>query len=154
MIKSCSFTKNESGCSAAWLRPTHCNPMDCSPLGSSVYGIFHASILELVAISYSRGSSQPRDLTQVFCTSCIGRWILYHWSTWEAWSILNLIKKNNFERNLITVSVISFEIRCIKAISQLQWLNIDLAFVVVIVVTLGVYNFRSYIIASIPLICN
>ena len=63
MIKSCSFTKNESVCSAAWLCPTHCNPMDCSPLGSSVYGIFHASILEVVAISYSRGSSQPRDRT-------------------------------------------------------------------------------------------
>ena len=34
---------------------THCNPMDCSPLGSSVHGIFQARILEWVAISYSGG---------------------------------------------------------------------------------------------------
>ena len=45
--------------------PTLCNPMDCSPPGSSVHGIFQARILEWVAISFSRGSSQPRDRTQV-----------------------------------------------------------------------------------------
>ena len=44
---------------------TLCNPMDCSPPGSSVHGIFQARILERVAISFSRGSSQPRDRTQV-----------------------------------------------------------------------------------------
>ena len=44
---------------------TLCNPMDCSPPGSSVHGIFQARILEWVAISFSRGSSQPRDQTQV-----------------------------------------------------------------------------------------
>ena len=37
-----------------------CNPMDCSLPGSSVHGIFQARILEWVAISISRGSSQPR----------------------------------------------------------------------------------------------
>ena len=36
-------------------------PMDCSLLGSSVYGIFQARTLEWVAISFSRTSSQPRD---------------------------------------------------------------------------------------------
>ena len=45
--------------------PTLCDPMDCSPTGSSVYGILQARILEWVAIPFSRGSSQPRDLTQV-----------------------------------------------------------------------------------------
>ena len=40
---------------------TLCDPMDCSLLGSSVHGILQARILEWVAISYSRGSSQPRD---------------------------------------------------------------------------------------------
>ena len=44
---------------------TLCDPMDCSPLGSSVHGIFQASVLEGVAISFSRGSSRPRDQTQV-----------------------------------------------------------------------------------------
>ena len=40
-------------------------PMDCSPPGSSVHRVFHARILEWVAISYSRASSQPRDQTRV-----------------------------------------------------------------------------------------
>src|SRR5574337_612499 len=41
--------------------------MDCSPPGSSVHGILRARILEWVAIPFSRGSSQPRDQTQVSC---------------------------------------------------------------------------------------
>ena len=45
--------------------PTLCNPRDCSPPGSSVCGIFQAIVLEWIAISFSRGSSQPRDQTQV-----------------------------------------------------------------------------------------
>ena len=40
---------------------TCCNPMDCSLPGSSVNGIFQAIVLEWIAISFSRGSSQPRD---------------------------------------------------------------------------------------------
>ena len=40
--------------------------MDCSPPGSSVCGIFQARILEWVAVSFSRGYSQPRDQTQDF----------------------------------------------------------------------------------------
>ena len=63
---------------------TLCNPMHCSPPGSSVHGILQARILEWVAMPSSRGSSWPRDQTQVSCTACIGRWILYHWDTWEA----------------------------------------------------------------------
>ena len=55
--------------------------MDCSPPGSSVHVISQARILKWVAISSSRGSSWPRDRTLV---SCICRWILYQWSTWEA----------------------------------------------------------------------
>ena len=58
-----------------------CNPMGCSPPGSCVHGIFQTRILEWVAISSSRGSSQPRDWISV---SCIGRQILYHWAPWEA----------------------------------------------------------------------
>ena len=40
---------------------TLCDPMDCSQPGSSVHGISQARILEWVAISFSRGSSQPRN---------------------------------------------------------------------------------------------
>ena len=47
--------------------PTLCNHMDCGPPGSSVHGIFQARILEWIAISFSRGSSQARDQTQVSC---------------------------------------------------------------------------------------
>ena len=43
-----------------------CDPLDCSLPGSSVHGILQARILEWVAISFSRGSSQPRDQTPVF----------------------------------------------------------------------------------------
>jgi len=41
--------------------------MDCNLPGPSVYGILQARILEGVVIPFSRGSSQPRDRTQVFC---------------------------------------------------------------------------------------
>ena len=58
--------------------PTLCNPMDCSPPGSSVHGISQARILEWVAMSFSRGSSPPRDKTHL-----LGRWIPYHWVTKE-----------------------------------------------------------------------
>ena len=60
---------------------TLCNPMDCSPPGSSVHGILQARILELVAISLSRGSSQPKDQTQV---SCIAGGFFTTWANREA----------------------------------------------------------------------
>ena len=47
--------------------PTLCYPMECSPPGSSVLGILRARILEWIAISLSRGTSRPRDQTQVLC---------------------------------------------------------------------------------------
>ena len=46
-------------------RLTLFDPMDYSPLGSSVYGILQARILEWVAIPFSRESDRPRDWTQV-----------------------------------------------------------------------------------------
>ena len=59
-----------------------CDPMD--PPGSSVHGIFQARILEWVAISYSRGSSRPRDRTCVSHVSFTGRQNLYHHATWAS----------------------------------------------------------------------
>ena len=64
--------------------PTLCDLKNCSPPGSSIHGNLQAKILEWFAISYSRASSWSRGQTYVFCVSCIGRWILYHWATWEA----------------------------------------------------------------------
>ena len=51
------------------LSPTLCNPMDCSPPGSSVHGILQVRILEWVAIPFPRGSSHPRYQNQVSCIS-------------------------------------------------------------------------------------
>ena len=62
-------------CSVSQLCPTICNPMDCSLPGSSVHGILQARILEWIAISFSRGSLQPRGWILV---SYIGRQALYH----------------------------------------------------------------------------
>ena len=63
--------------------PTLCNPIDCSPPGFSVRGIFQIRTLEWAAISCSRESSWTRDQTHIFCT---GRQILYCWATKEALS--------------------------------------------------------------------
>ena len=57
--------------------------MDCSPPGSCVHGILQARILEWVAISFSRGSPQPKDRTLVFYFCIAGRFFT-HWVTWEA----------------------------------------------------------------------
>ena len=46
-----------------------CDPMDCRPPGSSVHGILQARILEWVAISFSRRSSQPKNQMWVSCTA-------------------------------------------------------------------------------------
>ena len=61
LIKSihCKF-KNLNKC------PTHCDHMSCR-----VHGILQARILEWVAFPFSRGSSQPRDRTQVSCTASV-----------------------------------------------------------------------------------
>ena len=71
----------------------------CDPMDYRVHGILQARILEWIAYPFSRGSSQPRDQTQVYCT---GRWILYHWASREAlhhftaesvtWSVQDLLK--------------------------------------------------------------
>ena len=53
------------------LCPTLWDPMDCRLPGSSVHGIFQAIVLEWIEISFSRGSSQPRDWTWVSYISCI-----------------------------------------------------------------------------------
>ena len=67
--------------------PTLCDPVDCSLQGSSVHGIFQARVLEWVAISFSSGSSQPRDRTQV---SCIAGRRFTIWATREALSLSKL----------------------------------------------------------------
>ena len=77
-IAKVSFCPNTIFVVVVWLQShvrLFCDPMDCSPPGSSVHGILQARILEWVTISFFRGSSQPRDGTCIFC---IGKQILYH----------------------------------------------------------------------------
>ena len=61
--------------------PTLCDLMDCGPPASSSHGIFQARTLEWVAISFSKGSSQSRDLTQV--SHIVGRLFII-WATSES----------------------------------------------------------------------
>ena len=71
--------------------PTLCDPMDCSLPGSSVPGILQAGILEWVALSFSRRSSQPRDRTWV--SRIAGRRFTI-WVTREVLSAKELILLN------------------------------------------------------------
>ena len=69
---ACAHAKSLESCL------TLCDPMDCSPAGSSVHWILQARILEWVPMPSSRVSSRPRDQTWVSYVSCIDRWLLYH----------------------------------------------------------------------------
>ena len=82
-LLQCMKVKSER--EVAQLCPTLRDPMDCSLPGSSVHGIFQARVLEWIAISFSRGSSRPRDWTQVSCI--IGRRFTL-WATREAPSFI------------------------------------------------------------------
>ena len=83
--------------------PTLCDPIDT--LGSSVHGILSVRILEGVAIPFSRGSSQPRNQTQVFCIA--GR-VTIIWGTREdpkrSIIILNVYEHKNKTLNCVTKS--------------------------------------------------
>ena len=74
---------------------TACDPVDYSPPGSSAHGILQAKILEWVAISISRRSSQPRNQTWV--SHVAGRYFSI-WATWEAtieaWKYTNIAQKS------------------------------------------------------------
>ena len=76
-------------CSVTKSCPAFCDPIDCSPPGSSVHRIFQARILEQVVIFFSRGSSPPRGWTHICCIAgrffttelpekrvCVGYWLL------------------------------------------------------------------------------
>ena len=74
---------------------TLCNRLDCSLPGSSVYGIFQARTLERIAISYSRGSSWPRDWTHV---SCIAGVFFTVWATSETREEMNSLKNSEMKK--------------------------------------------------------
>ena len=97
--------------SCSFLFETHCDPMNCSPPGSSVHGIFQARIVGWVAISYSKGSSQPRDQTNVSCISCTGRQILQHSATSEAHKCLKCTKNEEMKEMETLHTFVSFYLK-------------------------------------------
>ena len=86
-----------------------------SPDSFSVHGIFQAKVLEWVAISFSRGSSQPRDRTRV---SCIGRWILYHYTIWEA-PVRDAFSAPAFHQQLTGICPLLAYTHCLNLIREL-----------------------------------
>ena len=87
LVRRC-FSLSEKWVLVTQSCPTLYDPMDCSPLGSSIHWIFQVGILEWVAISSPKAISQPRDLTYVSCASCIRRCIFYYLATQDTvvWS--------------------------------------------------------------------
>ena len=81
---------------------TLCAPMDCSLPGSSVRGIVPARVLDWVAISFSRGSSQPRDRTRV--SHIVGRRFTI-WATREVLSLLVNLLTNEYLSILLSVKL-------------------------------------------------
>ena len=80
----------------AQLYPTLCDPLGYNLPGSSVHGILQARILEWVAISFSRGSSQPRDQTRV---SCITGIFFTSWTSREAQGMPNYFQNGFWKPN-------------------------------------------------------
>ena len=92
-----AFTKNTSKCTLSRVRLFACDPMDCSPPGSSVRGILQARVLEWVAMPSSRGSSRPTDRTRI-CSPCLlrllhFRQLINHWATGKAHLLLSVLCK-------------------------------------------------------------
>ena len=85
--------------------PTLCDPMDCSLPGFSIHGIFQARILEWVAISFSRGSSWPRNQTWV---SCIAGKCFILWATREALVCSPYILVSLYSAWLMTLNISSY----------------------------------------------
>ena len=80
-VFQCMKMKSESDVAQSFLTP--CDPMDCSLWGFSIHGIFQARVREWVAISFSRGSTQPRDWTWV--SHIAGRHFTF-WATREGYT--------------------------------------------------------------------
>ena len=96
-----------------------CNLVDCSPPGSSVHGILQVRVLEWVAISFSRGSSGPRDRTQV--TDIAGRGFNLWATRTDPWHT------GDWHKNTINALVGKCQHFIIKSMMNLLKINLKLA---------------------------
>ena len=94
--------------------------MDCSLSGSSVHGIFQVRVLEWIAISFSRGSSQPRNRTQV--SHIAGRHFL---GKPKKATILNKIKKNNNNYSITIVGGLNIKCWNVQQSSAIHWFKLS-----------------------------
>ena len=92
-INNCDLTSFGRAHEVTQSCPTLCDPIDCSLPGSSVHGIFQATVLEWIAISFSRGSSRPRAWTQV------SRIVDRHFTVWATREVKGNHKKKK-KKNL------------------------------------------------------
>ena len=92
------FTYQSVKVSAVRSHPTLCDPMDCSPPGSSDHGILQARVLEWLAMPFSRGSSRPRAPAKI---SCIAGRLFTIWATGEA-------PFNIYSSGYISISIFQF----------------------------------------------
>ena len=115
-------------CVCAWPCLSLCNPMHCSPPGSSVHRVFQARILERVAISFSRGSSWPRDQNQVSCVSCIAGRFFTCWATREESHYkYNQKLKSDLHKKLIQGRNLEEDVLLLEAGSSLSMLAKDVS---------------------------
>ena len=99
----------------AQLCPTLCNPVDHSPISSPVLGILQARILEWVAIPFSRGSSWPRDWTQV---SCIAGRFFTTWPTREIPCMCEMFTHFNLLAKAKLIIYTFLNVRCLTNNNQ------------------------------------
>ena len=115
--------------------PTFCDPVDCSPPGSSVHGILQERILEWTAIPFSRGSSQPRDQTQVSCIAgrlftiwATGKSCIAFMATFNSYSFMKQnyyynsteMKENKYGIKLSVISLCINIIQCCNVVAEFQ----------------------------------
>ena len=135
-------------CLAAQSWPTLCDPVDCGPAALLSMGILQARTLECVAISFSRGSSRPRDRTQVFHTLVIinnatmntgvhasfqgsAAAFLRHTQEWDCWIVQWLYFQLFWEPSILfpKVSLFTFPIHSLFFLYSFFFLYIQLILV-------------------------
>ena len=115
--------------SCVWL----CNPIDCSPPGSSVHGILQARILEWVSIPSSRWSSRPRDWTRVvsLTSPALANRFFTTNSTWECIILIPLIYVLPYQVDLEPLVLrgslsiyLSISLIYLSPFSSISWLSL------------------------------